>query len=314
MKRIGQFVSILASACILAFLLGGCDRFILLDPKGPIGEMERFVILAAFGLMLLVIVPVIIMALWFPWKYRETNTEAVYAPKWSHSKTIEWIVWTIPAVIVTILSILIWQTTHRLDPYKPIETGVAPIRIEAISLDWKWLFIYPDQGIASVNELVFPAGVPLSFRITSASVMTSFFIPQLGSQIYAMGGMQTRLHLLADEPGTYAGQNNQYSGQGYTEMNFAAIATSAEDFAAWTAKVKQAPERLDLPRMDALETPSVADPVHHFSSVAPGLFDHILQKYGMSMEMRPMETKSEAVQPAHGAGHMQMHHGPAEGN
>jgi len=313
MKKIGQFVSILASVCLGAFLLGGCDRMILLDPKGPIGETERFVILTAFGLMLLVIVPVIIMALWFPWKYRETNTEAVYAPKWSHSKTIEWIVWTIPAVIVTVLSILIWQTTHRLDPYKPIETGVAPMRIEAISLDWKWLFIYPDLGVASVNELVFPARVPLSFRITSASVMTSFFIPQLGSQIYAMGGMQTRLHLLADEPGTYAGQNQQYSGLGYTEMSFEAIATSAEDFSAWAAKVKQSPDILDLSRMDDLEKPSVADPVRYFSSVAPGLFDHILEKYGMVMEMKPGKMNPEAGQPtAHGAGHM--HHGAGKEN
>ena len=312
MKRIRQLVSILVPVCLGAFLLGGCDQMVLLDPKGPIGQTERFVILAASGLMLLVIVPVIVMALWFPWKYRESNAKAVYAPKWSHSKTIEWIVWTVPAVIVTILSILIWQTTHRLDPYKPIETGVAPIRIEAISLDWKWLFIYPDLGIASVNELVFPARVPLSFRITSASVMTSFFIPQLGSQIYAMGGMQTRLHLLADEPGTYAGQNQQYSGRGYTEMNFEAIATSAEDFSAWTARVKQSPEKLDMQRLDALERPSVADPVRHFSSVQPGLFDHILQKYGMSMEMKPMDMGTEAGHPAPGAGHM--HHGAAEGN
>jgi cytochrome o ubiquinol oxidase subunit 2 len=312
MKRTGRLVSILAPVCLGVLLLGGCDRMILLDPKGPIGEAERYVILTAFGLMLLVIVPVIIMALWFPWKYRETNTKAVYAPKWSHSKAIEWIVWTVPAVIVAILSILIWQTTHRLDPYKPIETGAEPIRIEAISLDWKWLFIYPDFDIATVNQLVFPAHVPLSFRITSASVMTSFFIPQLGSQIYAMGGMQTRLHLLADEPGTYAGQNQQYSGRGYTEMNFKAIATSAEDFSAWAGKVKQSSEKLDLSRMDELETPSVADPVRHFSSVAPGLFDHILHKYGMSMEMKPMGMKPETGPPAAGAGHM--HHGAAEGN
>ncbi len=312
MKRIGQLVSMLAPVCLAVVLFGGCDQMILLDPKGPIGQTERYVILTAFGLMLLVIVPVIVMALWFPWKYRETNTKAVYAPKWSHSKTIEWIVWTVPAVIVTILSILIWQTTHRLDPYKPIETGVAPIRIEVISLDWKWLFIYPDLGVASVNELVFPARVPLNFRITSASVMTSFFIPQLGSQIYAMGGMQTRLHLLADEPGTYLGQNQQYSGRGYTEMNFEAIAMSAKDFSAWTDRVSQSPEKLDMQRLDALETPSLADPVRYFSSVQPGLFDHILQKYGMSMEMKPMDMNAKAGDPAPGAGHM--HHGAAEGN
>ena len=307
MKRIGPVLSILIPACLGVFLLGGCEQMILLDPKGPVGQTERFVILAAFGLMLVVIVPVIVMAIWFPWKYRASNTKAVYAPKWSHSKTIEWVVWTVPAVIVTLLSILIWHTTHRLDPYKPIETGVPPVRIEVISLDWKWLFIYPDLDIATVNQLVFPARAPLSFRITSASVMTSFFIPQLGSQIYAMGGMQTRLHLLADAPGTYLGQNNQYSGVGYTEMNFKAKAMSREDFAAWTEKVKQSPDRLDLPRMDALETPSVSDPVRYFSSVAPGLFDHILRKYGMAMEM-----KHKVEQSSPGAGHS--HSGAAEGN
>ncbi len=174
----------------------------------------------------------------FPRKYRASNTKATYTPKWSHSAKIDLVIWLVPVAIVTALGILAWNATHRLDPYKPIDSGVKPVSIEAVSLDWKWLFIYPDHNIAIVNQLVFPAKVPLSFRITSDTVMTSFFIPQLGSQIYAMAGMQTRLHLMADEPGIYAGQNQQFSGRGYADMHFKAIAVSREQFEAWVQKAR----------------------------------------------------------------------------
>jgi cytochrome o ubiquinol oxidase subunit 2 len=213
MKKKRHFVLIgLLALCTVAFL-GGCGNMILFDPKGPIGNAERFVIIAAFALMLIVVIPLVVMALWFPWKYRSANTKATYTPKWSRSGKIELVIWPVPAAIVMGLGILVWNITYHLDPYKSIDSAVKPISIEAVSLDWKWLFIYPDQNIAVVNQLVFPANVPLSFRITSGTVMTSFFIPQLGSQIYAMAGMQTRLHLMADEPGTYAGQNQQFSGR-----------------------------------------------------------------------------------------------------
>jgi len=234
------------------------------------------------------------MTIWFPWKYRHTNKRATYAPKWSRSMKIEVVVWLVPAVIVTILAILVWDTTHRLDPYKPIDTGVQPIHIEVVSLDWKWLFVYPDLNIATVNELVFPAQVPLSFRITSTTVMTSFFIPQLGSQIYAMAGMQTRLHLLADEPGTYAGQNQQYSGHGYANMRFDAIATTREAFDDWVEKVRQSPDTLDSARYAALEKPSPSAPVTFFSSVKPGLFDTILHQFDQTMNMHSGTVKEES--------------------
>ena len=260
---------------------------VLFDPKGPIGDAERFVIIAAFVLMLIVVIPVFVMAFWFPWKYRASNTKATYMPKWSHSGKIELVIWLVPVAIVTALGILVWSTTHRLDPYKPIDAGVKPISIEAVSLDWKWLFIYPDQHIAAVNQLVFPAKVPLSFRITSDTVMTSFFIPQLGSQIYAMAGMQTRLHLMADEPGIYAGQNQQFSGRGYADMNFKAIAVSREQFEAWVQKIRQSPDKLDLARFEELEKPSVGYPVTYFSSVKPDLFDHIMRKYNKSNGINP---------------------------
>ena len=303
MKRIRKLLSIgLASLCVAVFL-SGCSQTLLFDPKGPIGDTERLVIIVSFALMLIVVIPVFIMAIWFPWKYRASNTKAPYEPKWSHSTKIESVVWLVPAVIVTVLGIIVWKTTHQLDPHKPIETGVKPIIIEAISLDWKWLFIYPDQQIATVNQIVFPANVPLSFKLTSATVMTSFFIPQLGSQIYAMAGMQTQLHLLADEPGTYAGQNQQFSGDGYADMNFKALAVSQGEFESWISKIRQSPDKLDMGRYQELEEPSRDNPVTYFSTIAPNLFEHILGKYNKAMNMDPdaMKKKREPAQINHSA-------------
>lgn len=268
-----------------AILLTGCSQTPLLDPKGPIGSAERLVILVAIALMLIVVIPVAVMTVLFPWKFRYTNTKAVYTPKWSSSMRLELIVWLVPAAIVTVLAILVWTSTHRLDPYKPIEVGVRPIRVQVVSLDWKWLFIYPEEKIAAVNQLVFPARVPVSFTLTSGTVMTSFFIPRLGSQIYAMGGMQTRLHLLADEPGVFDGQNQQFSGRGYAAMNFKAIATTQDEFDQWVQKVRQSQEPLDLARYAALEKPSDRHPVTFFSMVAPDLFDRILHKFDHPIPM-----------------------------
>jgi cytochrome o ubiquinol oxidase subunit 2 len=263
-------------------LLGGCSHIVLFDPKGPVGDTERFVITTAFVLMLIVVIPVFVMAFWFPWKYRASNLSAEYRPKWRYSGKIEFVIWLVPAVIVTGLGILTWNTTHRLDPYKTLESSVEPLTIEAVSLDWKWLFIYPDHDIAVVNELVFPANVPLNFKITSDTVMTSFFIPQLGSQIYAMAGMQTKLHLLADEPGTFFGQNQQFSGSGYSEMRFKAIAVTDEQFAAWLKQSRNVAEKLDLAGYEALIQPTSGYPVTYFSSVQSGLFEHIIGKYHKS--------------------------------
>jgi cytochrome o ubiquinol oxidase subunit II len=277
-----------------AVLMCGCEPIVLLNPKGPIGETERFVIVTAFALMLIVVIPVIVMTLWYPWKYREGNTKAIYSPKWSRSGKIELVIWLVPAAIVAGLGMLVWNTTYHLDPYKPIDSAVKPISIEAVSLDWKWLFIYPEQNIAVVNQLVFPANVPLSFRITSGTVMTSFFIPQLGSQIYAMAGMQTRLHLMADEPGSYTGQNQQFSGRGFADMNFKATAMSIEQFEAWVQKVKQSTDKLDWDRFEELEKPSVRYPVAYFSSVKPDLFDSILRTYTKTMSMNPGAVNKDA--------------------
>jgi cytochrome o ubiquinol oxidase subunit II len=279
MKRKTQFIVLgLLSLCAAA-LLGGCDTILLFNPKGPIGESERFVIIAAIVLMLIVLIPVFIMSFWFPRKFRASNTESTYMPKWSHSTKIELFMWAVPIAIVTVLSILAWTSTHSLDPYKPIASSEKPINIEAVSLDWKWLFIYPDENIATVNQITFPVNVPVSFKLTSDTVMTSFFIPQLGSQIYAMAGMQTRLHLLADKPGAYAGHNQQLSGRGYADMHFKANAVSREDYEAWVKKAKQSQEKLDVERYEKLAKPSDGyHPVVYFSSVKPGLFVYIMSK------------------------------------
>ena len=279
MKRRSRYVFRgLWSLCAVPFL-EGCSKIVLFYPKGPIGDAERFVILAAIALMLIVVIPVFIMAFWFSRKYRASNTNATYMPKWSDSSRIDLVIWLVPVAIVTALGILAWVQTHRLDPYRPIDPSARPISIEAVSLDWKWLFIYPDQNIAVVNRLVFPAKVPLSFRLTSGTVMTSFFIPQLGSQIYAMAGMQTRLHLMADGPGVYFGQNQQLSGRGFADMSFKAIAVSPDQFQMWIQRARQSPDKLDLARFEEIAKPSVGYAVTYFSSVRPDLFDQIISKY-----------------------------------
>jgi cytochrome o ubiquinol oxidase subunit 2 len=279
MKRKSYSALIALSLLCTAAVLGGCSQIILFDPKGPIGDAERFLILTAIALMLIVVIPVFVMAFLFARRYRASNTEATYTPKWSYSRKIDLVIWLVPIAIVTTLSILVWIETHRLNPYEPIDTSIQPTRIEVVSLDWKWLFIYPDLQIAAVNQLVFPVKIPLNFMITSDTVMTSFFIPQLGSQIYAMAGMRTLLHLMADEPGVYFGQNQQFSGRGFAGMNFKAIAVSPEEFEAWVQKAKQSHETLDLARFEELEKPSVGYPVTYFSSVKPDLFDSIIRKY-----------------------------------
>jgi cytochrome o ubiquinol oxidase subunit 2 len=278
MKRKSIFGFIMLLSLFASAFLGGCGTIALLEPKGPIGEGNRLVILVALALMLMVVIPVFIMHFLFARRYRASNTKAIYAPKWDYSGKIDLAIWLGPVMIVTGLAILSWSLTHRLDPYKPIGSG-DPVRIEVVALDWKYLFIYPDQGIASMNQLVFPARVPLSFRLTSDTVMTSFFIPQLGSQIYAMAGMQTRLNVLADKPGQFAGRNMQYSGSGFANQHFTAIALSDADFDAWVAKVRQSDKKLDNATYEQLAKPSQLYPVTYYSGFEPDLFTRIIAKY-----------------------------------
>ncbi|MPZ57568.1 MAG: ubiquinol oxidase subunit II [Rhizobiales bacterium] len=262
-------------------MLSGCglSDAPIISPKGPIALAERDLLFTATAVMLLVIIPVIVMTFLFAWRYRASNMKARYAPNWSFSIPLEATVWLIPAAIVMALGHLLWNATHKLDPYKRLDSAAAPFEVQVVAQDWKWLFIYPEQRIASVNELAFPSGRPLSLKITSDTVMNSFFIPALGGQIYAMAGMQARLHLLADQPGRFTGRNTQYSGDGFADQHFEAIAASKPDFENWIAKVRQSQDTLDAAAYRALAAPSIAHPVTYYSSVAPNLFETILAKY-----------------------------------
>nr|WP_298410429.1 ubiquinol oxidase subunit II [uncultured Halomonas sp.] len=262
----------------LLLLLGGCDAA-LIDPQGQVGEQQRTLIFTAFGLMLIVVIPVIVMTILFAWRYRE-KAEATYTPDWAHSNAIETVVWFIPFVIIAFLAWLTWQTSHSLDPHKPLESDVESMEIQAVSLDWKWLFIYPEQGIATVNEVAFPAGVPVHFRVSSGSVMNSFFIPALGSQIYAMAGMDNNVHLVADNPGTYFGRSVHYSGAGFSGMTFDAISTTEEGFDDWVNKVRESSKSLNFPEeYYVLAEPTRNHPVEYFSEASPELYTQILESF-----------------------------------
>ncbi|THF32078.1 ubiquinol oxidase subunit II [Pseudomonas atacamensis] len=273
-------------------LLGGCNMT-LLNPTGQVGLEQRNLIITATLLMLLVVVPVIVMTFLFAWKYRASNKNAVYTPKWSHSTKIEVAVWTIPVLIIIALGYITYISTHELDPYRPIESDVKPVTIEVVALDWKWLFIYPEQGIATVNKIVFPAHTPINFKITSDAVMNSFFIPGLGGQIYAMAGMQTKLHLIADRNAEMDGISANYSGAGFTGMKFKAISTTQEDFDAWVNEVKKSPKQLDQAEYAALAKPSQNNPVELYSSVTPNQFQIIVDKYEGMKPGKPLKHEKK---------------------
>jgi cytochrome o ubiquinol oxidase subunit 2 len=264
-----------------ALLAGACDlrHSAVLDPKGPIALAERDLLFDAFLVMMVVIVPIIVLTLFFAWRYRASNTKAAYAPKWAESARLDAFVWLVPALIVVAVAVLVWRSTHKLDPYRPIDAALPPIDVQVVAQDWKWLFIYPDQGIAVVNQLAFPNGRPVSLRITSDTVMNSFYVPQLAGQIYAMAGMQTRLQLLADQPGKFVGRNSMYSGGGFSDQFFEVLSLSQADFDAWVAKAKQAPAKLDAPTYTALTAKSRLHPITYYSAIEPKLFDSIIAKY-----------------------------------
>ena len=213
-------------------LLSGCD-WAVLDPQGPIGDQDKTILVDLVAIMLAIVVPTILATLAFAWWFRSSNTRAIYRPSFDYSGRFELIVWSIPLLIIMLLGGVIWIGSHELDPAKPLASEVEPLEVQAVSLDWKWLFIYPKQRVASVNELVIPAGTPVHFSLTSASVMNAFFVPQLGSMIYTMNGMTTQLNLRADEPGTFLGESSHFSGDGFSDMHFDVRAERADQFATW---------------------------------------------------------------------------------
>lgn len=273
-------IGLVKRVCAYAMLamLSGCSMQ-LLNPKGSIGEQEKNLIIVATALMLLVVIPVIGLTLYFAWRYRASNTTAKYSPKWSHSNRIEAVVWTIPCVIVVILAVMIWRTTHSLDPYKPLESKVAPVHVEVVALNWKWLFIYPDYGVASVNHLEIPVGTPVEFKLTADSMMNSFFVPSLGSMVYAMPGMQTQLHLIADSTGTFNGMSAAFSGRGFSDMKFDTVSSTRAQFDAWIAQARQAKDKLNVKTYGTLAMDSNGYPATLYGASEPGLFESVVNRY-----------------------------------
>ncbi|MGP1956899.1 MAG: ubiquinol oxidase subunit II [Arsenophonus sp. NC-PE1-MAG3] len=263
------------------FFLTGCNM-VLMDPKGTIGMEQKKLILTALSLMLIVVIPVIFMAIIFARKYRASNKQATYRPDWAYSNKIELVCWTVPIIIIIILAVITWKTTHQLDPYKPLKSDKKPITIQVISTDWKWVFIYPEENIATINEIAIPVGVPINFKVTAESVMNSLFIPALGSQIYAMAGMQTKLHLIANKPGTYKGFSSTYTGHGFSDMKFNVIATpDSIIFDKWVQKVKASSKTLDsMATFNQLAKPTHNVPVTYFSSIKPNLYKELILKFG----------------------------------
>jgi cytochrome o ubiquinol oxidase subunit II len=257
-----------------ATLMASCSEGVL-DPRGPVGKAERIILYDATAIMLAVVIPVIVLTLVFAWWFRAKNGRARYRPDWEYSGRIEMIIWCIPALIILFLGGIAWTGSHDLDPPAPLAESTAPLDIEVISLDWRWLFIYPQEGIASLNRLVVPAGVPLRFRLTSTTVMNSFFVPQLGSQIYTMPNMVTRLNLQADQPGTYEGLSAQFSGDGFSDMRFDLVSTEAQVFKDWVNTTKTQGGVLDSTTFEELVKPAKADGAQTFSQVSEGLFDKI---------------------------------------
>ena len=270
--------------CLLT--LSGCD-LVVMNPSGDIARQQASLIWIATWLMLIVIVPVIIMTAWFAWKYRASNRDAEYDPKWHHSVTVEIVVWTIPLIIIMILGGITFVATHRLDPYnpitrisedKPLPADIEPLNIEVVALDWKWLFLYPQQGIATVNEIAAPLDRQIRFKITSGSVMNSFYIPALAGQIYAMSGMQTELHAGINEPGVFDGFSANYSGHGFSHMRFKFHGVDEAGFDAWVARVRGSDQVLHEPAYIELEEPTTAHPVVYYGSVQENLYHAILNR------------------------------------
>ena len=258
-------------------LLSGCDLGVL-DPKGPIGDANLQILINSVAIMLAIVVPTVVATLAVAWWFRSSNTRAQYLPDFEYSGSLELIVWAIPLLTILLLGGVAWVGSHDLDPANPIESTDEPINVQVVSLDWKWLFIYPDQHVASVNRLVIPAGVPIHFSLTSGSVMTAFFTPQLGSMIYTMNRMRTQLFLEAHEPGTFRGLATQLSGDGFADMHFEVVAKTSPEFYDWLGQARASGEDLTRERYIELSKQSIVKEPFTFKTVADDLFEKILDQ------------------------------------
>lgn len=265
---------------LLAVYLSNTN-FAVLNPAGMVANQELNLIIFTVLLGLLVVLPVLVMTFVIAWKYREGNSSAKYSPDSDHNILAESLWWGIPTVIIMVLSVITWNSSHALDPHKPLKMAGAPLKVQVIALDWKWLFIYPEQDVASINYLQLPINKPVNFEITSDAPMNSFWIPQLGGQIYAMSGMSTQLNLMASKAGDYRGSSANLSGQGFSGMQFTARAGSEADFKTWVASAKHSSASLNAETYQQLRQPSQDNPAVFYSSVTPGLYDRVVMKYMM---------------------------------
>jgi cytochrome o ubiquinol oxidase subunit 2 len=274
MRHLRLFAKAIGCAT-LALGVAGCREGVL-DPQGPVGTAQRTILFNSLAIMLAIVIPTIVATLAFAWWFRASNTRARYQPGFVYSGRIELIVWSIPTLVILFLGGVIWIGSHQLDPARPLPSQAKTLPVQVVSLDWKWLFIYPDQGVASVNRLVVPAGVPIRFNLTSASVMNAFFVPQLGSMIYTMNGMATTLHLQADREGEFEGLSAMFSGDGFPGMRFAVRAVPEAEFENWVAETKSAGPALDRPAYEALARQSVNVPPATYGAVDKTLFHDVV--------------------------------------
>ena len=287
--------AVLALVLIGALTLGGCTGGVL-DPKGPVAGAERLIMLNSTGIMLAIVIPTMLATLGVAWWFRASNERARYRPDFAYSGRLELLVWSIPIMTILLVGGVAWLSSYDLDPPKAIASAQKPVRVQVVALDWKWLFIYPDEGIATVNQLTIPVGAPIGFELTSSGVMNSFFVPQLGGQIYTMSGMVTRLHLRADHAGTYRGMSANYSGAGFSDMYFNVDAVPAERFAQWVAATRTIGPVLDAQTYADLAKPSQAVAPFSYRAVAPNLFNGIV-----STGMQPVHPSQLTHLESHGA-------------
>lgn len=252
----------------------------MLDPAGPVSAATRDLLFDAVGLMLIVVLPVFILTAFVVWRYRAGNDGAAYTPDWSNSRIIEGGIWFVPLTIVVLLAFMVWDRTHQLDPYRPIAASQPPLVVQAVALDWQWLFIYPEEDVAAVNRLVFPTGRPLTIQITSDTVMNALSIPALGGQIYAMAGMETKLNLMAGRPGTFMGRNTMFNGDGFSAQRFDAQAVDLAGFDEFLAEARASTQKLDFATFESLATPTINGPARFFSGIETDLFHIIIASHG----------------------------------
>jgi cytochrome o ubiquinol oxidase subunit 2 len=262
----------------------------VLQPAGPVGQKEKNLIVFAVLLSLIVIIPVYVMLIGFAWKYRASNKSAKYSPNLNGSRLLESIWWGVPLILIIILGAVTWRSSHDLDPFRPLSSSRPPITIQVVALDWRWLFIYPQQKVATINYFKMPVNQPVTFQITSDAPMNSFWIPQLGGQIYAMSGMATHLNLLASRAGDFKGVSANISGEGFADMHFMALAVDSDQFTAWMKHLQAGGQNLDLKEYNKLAMPTRDTSLKSFGQAQPGLFDQIIAKYQAPVYFAPQEA------------------------